>query len=253
LAVLAFLLALALALSLAGCNDADDTPDTTDPAETTEAPGTTAPPEETTTTGPPAQPPVDGSPTAQWAPETGTFSICSDCHFYLDVPGQVPATLMENFSHEAHLERGAGCESCHEPPIHTETGIRTPTMARCFTCHATEEDAEAPGDCDLCHPPDFPIMPASHTPEFFQGGHARVVEREGTEDCFFCHEGDEESFCDGCHGIEMPHPEEWGRTADGDPGDHVQASFDEGEVCVRCHDNEVAPPGNCYGGECHGG
>jgi hypothetical protein len=250
--LLAALLLLAAALFLAAC-PGDEAPDGTgDGPDPTDSPDTTAPPGETTTTQEPGARGDGRSPTARLAPESGTFSVCADCHFYLDIPGQVPATLMENFSHDAHIERGAECQSCHEPPIHTEQGTRLPTMARCFTCHGFEQEAAAPGDCELCHPPDFPLMPANHTPEFFAGGHARVVEQEGTEDCLFCHEGTEETFCEGCHGIEMPHPEGWTRTPDGHPGDHVQASFDEGEVCVRCHDNRVEPPGNCYGGECHG-
>jgi hypothetical protein len=42
------------------------------------------------------------------------------------------------------------------------------------------------------------------------------------------------------------------RTDSGDPGAHVNAAYEQGQSCARCHDNRVEPPGNCYGGECHG-
>jgi hypothetical protein len=192
------------------------------------------------------------SQTERYSPKEGPFVICQDCHPYLDVPGKVPATLMSNFSHVNHLERQATCDSCHETPVHAASGTRTPTMARCFTCHGDEPQAQASGECDYCHPPDFPIMPASHTQQFFQGGHARLVEQSGSEDCLFCHEGTEETFCRACHGIDLPHPDDWVRAQSGEPGGHVAAAYEQGESCARCHDNRVEPPASCYGGECHG-
>jgi hypothetical protein len=188
------------------------------------------------------------------APETGHFATCPDCHAYLDPPGAERPLLVETFGHEVHLQRGATCVDCHPTPVHAEEGTRKPGMAQCFTCHGQDSDAQASAECGLCHPPDMPLQPASHTEAFFAGGHAESVALSGTEECFVCHEGDEESFCTGCHGLAMPHPEGWIDPTGPGPGAHVPRAYDDAGVCVRCHGNteRPAPPG-CYQGECHGG
>jgi hypothetical protein len=146
------------------------------------------------------------------------------------------------------------CEDCHVIPVHMEEGTRRPGMAQCFACHGQGSDAQAPGECSLCHPPDMPLQPSSHTDAFFAGGHADAVAVQGTEECFVCHEGDEESFCTGCHGLTMPHPDGWAPGTAPGPGAHVPAAYDDALVCVRCHGNTEGPaPPGCYEGECHGG
>lgn len=251
---LAALTLVALLLAAGGCTEVEQ-----DATTTQSEPATTATAATTTTTVTEDTAPDGGEPptgfeseTERLAPKEGPFAVCRDCHPFLDRPGQIPRTLMQNFSHSRHLSRGAGCDSCHEQPVHAETGTRRPTMARCFTCHGDTPEATASGACEYCHPPDFPKIPSSHTQAFFQRGHAQVVERQGPEDCLLCHAGTEDTFCRGCHGIDLPHPEGWTRNEQGQPGTHVQESFQQGEVCVKCHDNRVDPPGNCYGGECHG-
>lgn len=187
------------------------------------------------------------------SPDSGTFAICPDCHSFLDPPAGERPLLTTDFGHETHLERGAACEDCHPVPTHTEQGTRRPGMADCFGCHGQDPDAIAPGECSLCHPPDMPLVPSSHTDAFYAGGHAEVVARDGTRECFVCHPGDEQTFCKGCHGLDMPHPEGWVGTEGRDPGDHVDWAYQDAELCVQCHSNtdEPAPPG-CYEGECHG-
>ena len=125
-------------------------------------------------------------------------------------------------------------------------------MDVCFSCHGTQADAKAPGTCDTCHPPDFPRIPSWHTPDFYKLGHSKRIAMTGTKECFTCHQGDEQTFCLGCHGLPMPHPPGWGKNAKGEPGAHVPAAYADGTVCVHCHGNTVNPPANCYGGNCHG-
>jgi hypothetical protein len=187
------------------------------------------------------------------SPTAGDFSTCKDCHAYLDPMTKWPPWLVKSFSHELHLTKyGADCASCHPPPVHTELGVRTPTMDVCFSCHGVQAGAKAPGTCDTCHPPDFPRIPSWHTPDFYKLGHSKRIALTGTKECFTCHKGDEQTFCVACHGLPMPHPAYWATNAKGEPGAHVSAAYADGKVCVHCHGNTVNSPANCYGGSCHG-
>jgi len=256
------LLVLVLLLA-AGCESTSSTTLTTGPpasgaGTTSGTAGTTEPPPTTPGTGGPAPTATSGSggqgtQSARLSPREGSFVICRQCHAFFDPPGKPRPALGDKFSHERHVrDYQTACEACHFAPTHTETGIRRPTMAKCFECHGQQAEAKAPGACGTCHPPGFPTIPSWHTPEFYKGGHALTVEQMGIEECFVCHEGDRESFCRGCHGLEMPHPEGWGRTAEGAPGAHVAAAYAQGRDCIKCHQNREQPPGNCWGGECHG-
>lgn len=56
------------------------------------------------------------------------------------------------FSHRAHAEAGAKCETCHGPvaqrdALWKETDI---SMGACMDCHRREK---APNDCNYCHEP----------------------------------------------------------------------------------------------------
>ena len=187
------------------------------------------------------------------SPSTGAFATCPHCHARLDRPDHFSDSLNPSFTHERHLTAyKATCESCHQLPVHTSDEVNLPTMQSCYVCHGQVAASRTRAYCSLCHPPDFKLTPASHTPEFFLQAHAAVVAEEGTGNCFMCHEGNETTFCQACHGLAIPHPADWALTATGGPGLHVAASYGEGSVCVKCHGNLVGSTGNCYGGECHG-
>ncbi len=273
------LLALALALTLTaavlpGCTaaDSDDTPADTeettapngdaDESEATDgepvasendesgALGEDAP--TTAASGSPDTPATaGGSQARRLAPSEGRFAICADCHAFFDPPGRPPATLKDNFSHEAHLEYGAECASCHVRPSHTPDGINRPQMITCFDCHGLSEEARAPGECDACHAADFDLVPASHTPEFVEEQHPQVAEEESREYCALCHEGGPDDLCMTCHGLTMPHPADFLPSEQG-IGGHVDAAHGQGDLCTRCHEIREGPPAACYGSECHG-
>jgi cytochrome c-type protein NapC len=110
------------------------------------------------------------------------------------------------------------------------------TMTACFRCHTLSDTSpsgiKAPGKCSACHPASFELKPANHNdPAFFPKGHAElaveaaneqsaalaatterhesgealdVVSVESVNYCSTCHNTKE--FCNGCHGVEMPHP-----------------------------------------------
>ncbi|MHB9149000.1 MAG: cytochrome c3 family protein [Thermoleophilia bacterium] len=206
----------------------------------------------TSTTGGQSTPGTILTEARRLAPATGTFSTCPDCHALLDPPRADRPALTDAFRHERHLTRGAACDSCHARPIHSESGTRRPTMAICYSCHGEAPASVAPADCVLCHPADFPLKPTSHGDAFYQEGHSRVVEQQGTDDCFLCHQGGTEGFCRACHGLDIPHPEGWTGGAGGGPGAHTTAAQEDATICVRCHQNRGAAPEGCYGGECHG-
>ncbi len=138
-------------------------------------------------------------------------------------------------------------------------------MTACFRCHTLTEDSPsgiwAPGACEACHTPGFELMPDNHRVEGFyelfgeSSGHAEMAREEyerageaftewqahvgdltdydlpvvpvaAVNYCSTCHV--EREFCDGCHGIEMPHP-----------AGFAEAHGDDGrarpEVCETCH------------------
>ncbi len=150
------------------------------------------------------------------------------------------------------------------------------SMTACFRCHELANDGlerplKAPGKCTLCHPPNFRFKPPSHLePDFFPKGHAEMAteaakvaeegkaaaeesaaESEGGEAaeeplgmelptvaevnyCATCHI--EKVFCNGCHGMEMPHPEEFLKPkTPTDPAGHPVMSKAKPEKCELCH------------------
>ena len=153
-------------------------------------------------------------------------------------------------------------------------------MTACYRCHTlTEESVSgiiAPGQCEACHTPDFNLMPANHNePGFYapfgeSGGHAAMANedyeaytaaranlKEPDTDapmeqqlknlppvaavgyCQTCH--NEREFCDGCHGVQMPHPEDFGEN-------HGEAGRTNPAVCENCHASE---PGSDFCNDCH--
>lgn len=157
------------------------------------------------------------------------FLGCTDCHQDLDEGlrgGQRPDLL---YTHEEHFLTGvADCSACHPAQTHVGETIRKPTMGRCFSCHGTADTAMASGACTTCHPPGLRNKPPSHsTPDWASGAHAQPALEDHSE-CLACH--NTEGFCTSCHGIEMPHAQDWAKTP------HIEAFFDLGvATCERCH------------------
>ncbi|MBU2603871.1 MAG: cytochrome c3 family protein [Actinobacteria bacterium] len=86
---------------------------------------------------------------------SGNFAVCGDCHSLLDRSALQGGALVPTFSHALHLDKGAGCDSCHLVPTHTEEGVRSPDMVKCFGCHSQDTASAPSGECDTCHPPVF--------------------------------------------------------------------------------------------------
>lgn len=144
--------------------------------------------------------------------------------------------------HAEHARRNTACVTCHLELAHPEpTEFRaTRFMGRCFECHGQEASSNAPGDCELCHPRDYVLMPKTHRIAGWDKKHPDSW-RTGKEDCTICHA---KSFCTDCHGVEMPHPAEW--TERSSPRKHSIVAETKGRACVQCHGRE---PGSCI--RCH--
>ncbi|MCL2024369.1 MAG: NapC/NirT family cytochrome c [Coriobacteriia bacterium] len=196
--------------------------------------------------------------------------------------------------HDIHADNDIACAVCHNRVGHQEQGIELVgvnpqtgeaafphpdymDMKACYRCHRLEADglkdglAEFPtplmvsGACELCHPPEFDLVPPSHYVERFVEdvhGPMAIEEEEGVRqgaelvaaaferhnydekstpegdavrdipnslvinDCYTCHAV---SFCDDCHlGVRMPHPENYLEL-------HVEDSVRNMAGCELCH------------------
>jgi len=157
-------------------------------------------------------------------------------------------------------------------------------MEGCFRCHSQEAPAEAPGKCSACHTEDFELVPQTHaTPAFYtpygdSTGHAKLAtedrqrlaevaaEKEGEaegetaakahgaepghelpsiEQVSYCGQCHAQSFCDSCHGMEIPHPAAFRK-------DHSAAANMKPESCGKCHaDSKTASANQEFCSDCH--
>ena len=247
-AILLFVAAILVVgvLALGGCQSADVTT-TTSASGPTGATTTTAGSGGTATTAgtgssdttTPGSPPTTGGPESV-APVSEQFKICTDCHsnFNAFLVGQ--KVLTNNFSHAVHLNKGFKCEDCHSVPTHQPDKIVKPAMQKCFGCHSQEAGAIAPGACSVCHPADFPLVPASHAaPGWLPAANTTGVKtvsathaKLATEDVTYCQMCHADSFCLSCHKTPMPHAADWVQV-------HPETVAKVGEAaCAQCHPDQ---------------
>ncbi|NIA24576.1 MAG: hypothetical protein GWP04_03305 [Gammaproteobacteria bacterium] len=175
--------------------------------------------------------------------DNSEFAGCTECHDDLDaalLAGQIP-TL--DFTHSQH-EKDAGavaCGSCHPAETHVGRMTFRPTMENCFGCHGASADNPIP--CAACHPLSVVPKPPSHAATDWGTAHGIGVLNTETS-CTTCHSAS--TFCEACHGVEMPHPEDWAGKI------HALAFFDGGsEVCKRCHSYGMDVAGRDECDTCH--
>jgi hypothetical protein len=161
------------------------------------------------------------------SPAGTAFLYCSDCHGDLDRSlrkGENPILL---FTHEQHFGIGVSdCGACHVANTHEPDRINRPTMVMCFQCHTLEEGMGPPGACSLCHPKDLDPEPRTHLAAAWPtAAHAEAALRDPF-DCATCHQ---QSWCDRCHGLRLPHP------AGFQERPHAEAFFEDPALCDRCH------------------
>jgi nitrate/TMAO reductase-like tetraheme cytochrome c subunit len=164
---------------------------------------------------------------------------CLQCHGTSRKISMRFGTLID---HEKHAKRNKQCTSCHLWTAHPDPGAERPMllMERCFTCHGRTASAKAPGTCDVCHPKDFNLRPASHKPTSkWLKEHGQVAQKN-QQPCVICHD---QSFCKACHGLPMPHPANW---AKGSPPLHSQYAKTNRAVCNRCHESKPDVCSMCH-------
>lgn len=128
--------------------------------------------------------------------------------------------------HTAPIAGGVSCLECHDEAGHAvERPLRPSRMQVCLRCHDGRMAASA---CEVCHVGDVGNQAV------FNRVYRKAVLPQLT--CGGCHD---ETTCDNCHGLRMPHSQEF------IDGDHARdAGFDKKVLCWRCH-----PETDC--GKCH--
>jgi len=168
--------------------------------------------------------PVDASVSGT---EPVSDDVCLQCH---DPNRKATSGFRILIDHPEHAKRNGSCVSCHVRTAHPlETrGRAMSLMTQCYTCHGTPEYPEAAAECGTCHPEGYDLFPSSHEEPTWANGHGDVYESDPKQ-CVMCHE---QTFCDDCHGLPMPHPDDWVRG----PNGHGTLAESEREVCEPCHD-----------------
>ncbi len=153
--------------------------------------------------------------------------------------------------HRGIPDAGFRCIDCHNQTAHPEvsTPVRRSSMSKCLQCHdGTTESNE----CATCHPLDVGEGLKEAKREI-----PKTDVRLAEDWCYgTCH--DEETECLVCHGIRMPHPENWAYPHL--PVHAAAAAFSKREVCWRCHypdgkpfaDGSIAFCEQCHSTRFHG-
>lgn len=149
-------------------------------------------------------------------------------------------------SHAEVLEGGLPCGACHESAGHSADAF-TGSMSVCVPCHDAER---ASAECTTCHTTDPGAMLIAGDPAASGESTGAIVGSgkltypavtAAKRECGGCH--DEPTTCDPCHGIRMPHTQEFK-----EGGHAVNAAFERKKTCWQCHD-----PQSCAVAACHRG
>ena len=142
-------------------------------------------------------------------------------------------------SHTGPLEAHMGCLTCHVINERQEQGKPDRGMEICLKCH---NDEIASTGCDLCHVKS-PLTYATRSHWNF--ANELLANTDPQQGCYRCHDP---GPCDSCHGIRMPHPQDF--MAMSSPG-HPEASRGiDLSGCFYCHDgSSTMGATDCY--DCH--
>lgn len=161
---------------------------------------------------------------------------CVDCHDQVLKPGRSSGRSGVAIRHEVCAASGA-CQSCHAAVAH---GGRTDwagesVMEDCTSCHVSSGASVA---CDSCHKGKLVTERLKRGPwQVTHGPRWRSAHGMGDlKACATCHES---AYCARCHGVAVPHPDDFG----GAHGDTAKADRDS---CMRCHRQEA------FCDSCHG-
>lgn len=163
-------------------------------------------------------------------------SRCLECHQSV-VEKTIVGPDLVRMSHKEVVEAGSDCTDCHDGQGHTDSALSA-GMPACLRCHNGEQASAA---CKTCHPKGDEASISNPVRKF--GSPVLLPTRV---DCGGCHD---QTKCDRCHGLRMPHPEGFAK-----PQLHAKLAGFEGknQNCARCHPLETCI-GRCHGGfDAHG-
>jgi hypothetical protein len=157
-------------------------------------------------------------------------SRCLGCHATVLRGTVTIKDLGVRISHERPIAGGMACDDCHEKAGHGGS-IAARGMATCVPCH---DGKKASSTCSVCHIGDTSAaVRASERGRVFPR-----LQLGPVADCGGCHD---QTSCDACHGIRMPHSAAFAKW------EHARyAGFEKKQACWRCHTT-----GDCGG--CHKG
>jgi hypothetical protein len=143
------------------------------------------------------------------------LTLCFECH-----PKEKLYTRDQNliFNHQRHFKKDIVCHTCH----HNEGAVvYIPVKEDCIACHT---EAGIPTSCKTCHKDTEILMPDSHKGGDFEHLHGKMGLDLTT--CSGCH--GQKRFCIDCHGVEMPHPDDYSLI-------HPSQVQGDPQRCVLCH------------------
>lgn len=171
-------------------------------------------------------------------------AICLQCH---DPAREATSGFRILIDHVEHAERNGSCVSCHVYTAHPDPARGRPLslMMRCLDCHGTTETPAASAACETCHPSDFDLRPDTHLADPWMRDHGFSAAADRPL-CTMCHE---QTYCDSCHGVEMPHPDGWltdvpqahGSVSERDPAVCHSCHTDKPIWCISCHHEAFDP------------
>lgn len=163
-----------------------------------------------------------------------TSNACASCHESdIDRVTENDAKAVK-MSHEEPLDAGAVCLDCHRVSDGV-VGVSTTQMRPCLRCH---NDSDAPAECSYCHTGDIALAVSGRSEPSTATAQPLVTEI----DCGSCH-GQES--CDSCHGIRLPHTEEFMAYAHAREGVE-DLWYNGGRMCGKCHNEESRPCATCH-------
>lgn len=148
-------------------------------------------------------PEIDVSPWADRTAAERVFAFSHEQHLALGDPGPKIAAAIDSGKYLGHvggirsmLDSGNACMSCHRglaDADQVDSKAHLPRMSDCLVCH---DKIDNPFSCEECHPRDFAIKPASHTPNFIDQ-HSSGKMGFDKLTCQPCH--GKKFTCMGCH------------------------------------------------------
>lgn len=146
-----------------------------------------------------------------------TENNCIACHENTIKETNVFKSIRVAHSHFAGVFK---CSDCHKSG-HERKNNPYQIEELCLSCHRSKKKSNK---CSFCHARDIGVHVVTPNRDF------KKVQYGGLTTCRGCHSI---SICTKCHGIEIPHPQNWKR-----PEQHAKYAVfkKKNKICKKCHD-----------------